>query len=100
MESDIVGSVAAELEKPLIVIRAIADAADAAVPAWALAAVGPDGRSRPSVVVGQLLRRPNEIGALVRLAGDFRRALKSLRVAAAAIEAVHTRRIAADDEEA
>ncbi len=82
MESHGTASVAAELGIPILVIRAIADPSVRAVPATALAGMGPDGRRRPFAVLGRLLVNPYELPGLIRLAGDSAAAMRSLTVAA------------------
>jgi adenosylhomocysteine nucleosidase len=92
MESDIVAAVADSFGVPFLAVRAIADPAARAVPPWALAGIGPDGRTRMLLVLRSLLRRPREISALLALGGDFRRALSSLRTVAAAVGPAYERR--------
>ena len=79
MESHGVGAAAAEADLPFIVVRAVADPARRALPWAALAGVGPDGGRRPLAVLLRLLARPRDIADVVRLAGDSRAALSSLR---------------------
>ncbi len=79
MESHGVGAAAAEAGLPFIVGRAVADPARRALPLAALAGVGPDGGRRPLAVLLRLLVRPWDIADVVRLAGDSRAALSSLR---------------------
>jgi hypothetical protein len=64
------------------VVRAIADPASRAIPAAALAGLGPDGRRRPFSVLVRLLVNPAQISGIVRLAGDSRAARCSLARAA------------------
>lgn len=82
MESHGVASVAAEIGIPVLVIRAIADPSLRAIPAAALAGMGPDGRQRPFAVLARLLVRPHDLPGLIRLAGDSAAAMRSLAVAA------------------
>ena len=79
MESHGVGAAAAEAGLPFIVIRAVADPARRALPRAALAGIDRDGRRRPLAVLLRLLLRPLDIADVVRLAGDSRAALVSLR---------------------
>ena len=65
------------------VIRAIADPAGRVLPRAALAGLGPDGEPRPIAVLGELVRRPWELPALLAVAGDARRALATLENCAA-----------------
>jgi hopanoid-associated phosphorylase len=82
MESHAVAAVAAAAGLPFYVVRAIADPASRAVPAAALAGLGPDGRRQPFGVLVGLLVNPAQIPGIVRLAGDSRAALRSLARAA------------------
>lgn len=79
MESHGVAAVAAEAGLPFIVIRAVADPARRALPRAALAGIGRDGGRRPLAVLLRLALRPLDIADVVRLAGDSRAALVSLR---------------------
>jgi len=83
MESAAVLRAAAEAGLPAAVLRVVLDPADRAIPAAALAG-GPGGGS-PGAVAAALARRPWEIPAVIRLAGDYARALASLRRAAPAL---------------
>lgn len=83
MESHAVAEVAKETGVPFIAIRAIGDPAARAVPSSALAGLGPDGNTRALPVLFNLLRRPADVIAIWRLAGDTNRALKALREVAA-----------------
>lgn len=82
MESDAVARVAAAHACPIIVIRAIADPAERAVPGWLEDSVDADGRPRKLTILSQLLRRPSDCAALVHLAFDYRKALRTLRCVA------------------
>jgi adenosylhomocysteine nucleosidase len=79
MESHGVGAAAAEAGVPFIVVRAVADPARRALPWAVLAGIDRDGRPRPLAVSLRLLLRPLDIADVVRLAGDNRAALASLR---------------------
>ncbi|NYZ16714.1 nucleoside phosphorylase [Azospirillum sp. RWY-5-1] len=68
---------------PFVVLRAVADPADRAIPAAALAGVGPDGAVRPAAVALRLLAAPWQLPALLRLATDSRAGLEALRGAVA-----------------
>ena len=82
MESHRVAAAAAEAGVPFLVIRAVADPAARALPAAALVGLDRHGRARPFAVLVRLLSRPAELPALIRLAGDARAGLSSLRRAA------------------
>ena len=68
---------------PFIVIRAIADPAERAVPPWVMQAVTTDGRTAVRPVLSHLGRKPGDLPALVRLALDARAAMRTLRRVAA-----------------
>ena len=79
MESHAVAAVAAKAGRPLLVVRAVADPADRPLPDFLDGAVNEAGNSRLAPVLKQLARQPGSIGLLLRLRGDLRRALASLR---------------------
>jgi hypothetical protein len=78
MESHVVAAVAREHGLPLLVLRAIADPADRAIPGPALAGLGPDGDARPLAVALRLLAAPWTLPALLRLAADSQAGLSAL----------------------
>lgn len=78
MESHGVARAAGEAGRPVVVVRAIADPADRAIPWSAMAGMAPDGSLRPAAVLGRLLLRPWEVPALARLARDSRAAHAAL----------------------
>ena len=82
MESHAVAHVARESGLPFLVLRAIGDPADRAVPEAALAGLAPDGRTRPLAVMARLLRQPGALPGLILLARDSARGLKALGIAA------------------
>ena len=84
MESQGVAAVARARRVPLLVLRAIADPADQEVPQAALAALGPDGRTRILSLLAALARRPRDVPLLVRLARTSQPGLETLRAAVAA----------------
>lgn len=84
MESHGVARAARELGRPFACLRAIADPASRAVPAAALAGLGPDGEIRTLAVLRAALARPAEIAGLAALAFDMRRAMRALESALAA----------------
>ncbi len=67
MESAIAGRLAAERGLPFLVVRAIADDAEQSLPQAALAGVDAEGTVRPWATVAALMRRPGDVGALIRL---------------------------------
>lgn len=85
MESHGVATAAAAAGVPLLVVRAIADPADRAVPPELLAGLSPDGGRRPLAALAALARRPGRTAAAMHLARDSARALASLRRLAAAL---------------
>jgi hypothetical protein len=70
---------------PFAILRVVVDPAERAIPSSVLAALTPNGRLNPLVLIGGLLRRPGEIGALRALARDNTAARASLRRAALAL---------------
>lgn len=79
MESGAVARAAVRAGLPFLILRAVADPAGRGIPAAALAAVGPGGRLRLFALLGRLLAAPQEVAPLLRLAGDSRAALQTLR---------------------
>lgn len=84
MESHVVAAVASGEGLPFVVLRAIADRADEAVPEAALAALGREGRVQVLPLLAALARRPRDLAALLRLARASRPGLWRLRAAVAA----------------
>ncbi|MGD9603034.1 MAG: nucleosidase [Gammaproteobacteria bacterium] len=85
METSAVAAVAHAHDLPFLAVRAVVDPADFSLPASALAGMAADGGLVK--VLAALARRPGELGALLRLAWWYRRALVTLRAAAGLIEA-------------
>ncbi len=79
MESHEVARVAHARGVPFIAVRAIADPAGRAIPPAALRGIAPDGGTRSLAVMCAILARPWQLPALLRLAGDSRRAVGTLR---------------------
>jgi len=79
MESHAVAEAAHAAGRPFLVLRAIADPADQALPRAATVALGPDGEVRLLALARALLERPAELPALLRLGRQSRRALAALR---------------------
>jgi adenosylhomocysteine nucleosidase len=82
-ESHAVAEVALAAGLPLLVVRAVAEPAEATRPPSAFAATGADGRSRSFAMVGHLAARPWEIPAAWRFSRNARLALDALRRVAA-----------------
>lgn len=82
MESYGVARAAAGFGLPFVVVRAVADPAERAIPRAAEAGVAADGNVRALPVLMRALLRPREIPEIVRLARDNKRAMASLRGAA------------------
>ncbi len=87
MESHAVARVARDRGLPFVALRAIADPAARSIPAIAREGLGPDGQIRALRVVGQLLRQPQHLPTLVRLASDTRAGLTALGRAASVLGA-------------
>lgn len=79
MESAAVGKAAAAAGVPLLVVRVILDPADRPIPAWLAGTLGASGKPLPSRLLAGLATHPGDLPALLRLAGDERRALAALR---------------------
>ena len=67
MESVAVAEAAAGAGIPFVILRVIADPADGRVPPSALKAVAADGRIRRLAVLANLISRPWDLAALIRL---------------------------------
>jgi adenosylhomocysteine nucleosidase len=85
LESHVAAAEARRAGRPFLVLRAICDPADFALPPAAFVGLDAAGRAAPGPVFLSLLRRPGQLGALLRLARHTRAALKSLARAAPAI---------------
>jgi adenosylhomocysteine nucleosidase len=79
MESLAVAAVATEAGVPFVVVRAVADPADRAVPAWVMGCIAADGSSRAGPVLARLARHPADVASLIRLAREARAAMATLR---------------------
>ena len=82
MESHRVALVASAAGLPVLAVRAIGDPAGRALPALAARALGADGRPRIGPVLAGLLRRPGDLGALLRVRRDTAAALAALAAVA------------------
>lgn len=78
LESAIVARAAEAAGIPFLVLRTIADPATRELPAAALIPLAQDGTPAIIRVLGEVLRRPRQIGALLGLARETRRALSAL----------------------
>ncbi len=70
---------------PFLVLRAIADPAHRTLPSAALIPLTVDGAPAFRQVIGEVLRRPRQIGALLGVAREMRLALRALGVVADAL---------------
>ena len=68
---------------PFAALRAVADPAGHALVPSAAVGLDADGRPAPTRVLASLLRRPQDLPGLIRIAGQSRRALAALRLAVA-----------------
>ena len=78
LESHIVANAATHAAKPFIVLRAIADPANRALPPAAANGLRADGKPALGRVLLSVARDPRQIPALIRLAGDSQKALAAL----------------------
>jgi len=81
MESAAVAQVAGQAGVPFIVLRVIVDTASDELPAAVIAASG-SGQPRLGRLLGELLRAPREVGALIRLSARYRIATRVLAAVA------------------
>jgi adenosylhomocysteine nucleosidase len=79
MESHGVAEVAARAGLPFLIVRAVADRSDQAIPRAAIDAIDAQGEVRHLAVLGGLMGRPWEIGALINLGRSSGRGLATLR---------------------
>lgn len=78
MESRFSAELAAQYRIPYAVLRVIIDPAERSIPLSAMAGVRANGTTDIFAVIRGLMRRPKEIASIIRLAGDARKANKSL----------------------
>jgi hopanoid-associated phosphorylase len=78
LESAIVARAAQAAGIPFLVLRTIADPAARELPSAALIPLAQDGTPAITRVLGEVMRRPRQIAALVGLARETRRALGAL----------------------
>jgi adenosylhomocysteine nucleosidase len=81
MESHVVARAALRHGLPFVVIRAISDPADRGLPPAATVALRADGRVDALAVARSIAGNPGQLPDLIRLGGDTRRAMKTLREA-------------------
>lgn len=85
MESHAVALAAQAAGVPLIVIRAVIDPADRALPKAVLGSIAPNGRARSGLVTARLMLRPWETLQVHRLRRDMTVALGALRALTTAL---------------
>ncbi len=78
MESGILAEAATEAGLPFAALRAVCDPAGSGLPPVSLVALGSDGRLRPRAILLSLLRRPQQVPALVGLASHASLARRAL----------------------
>lgn len=79
MESHLAAAHAAAAGIPFAIVRAVCDPAGRALPALTAAALTADGTTDIAALLRGLAREPAALPALLRLAGDARRAFAALR---------------------
>lgn len=84
-ESGIAAAWAARRGVRFVALRAIADAADTALPPLAFVAIAPDGRLAPGAIARALVRQPGQLASLPGTAAATRRAFGALRRVRAAL---------------
>jgi adenosylhomocysteine nucleosidase len=84
MESGVIAAVARDHGLPFVAVRVIVDTARDRVPAAAWRATAQDGRLKAGSLIFAVLRRPLDVGALIRLAQRYRVAVRALDAAALA----------------
>lgn len=82
MESAAVAAAADGAGLPFLAIRSIVDPVDCDLPRCVMAGMDMDGETHLPRLLGALLRRPWELGGLLRLAVHFNASLRALRGAA------------------
>jgi len=79
MESHAVARVAAEAGVAFLVIRAVADPVDRAIPSWVLGNISENGAPQYGAILAGLAMHPWDLPGLIRLKRDSDRAVRSLR---------------------
>lgn len=90
LESDVVARIASQAGIPFLVARTIADTAFRELPPAALLPLSEAGTPNLARVLGSVLRRPRQIGTLIRLARETRMALLALAGPAHALRGLVT----------
>lgn len=85
LESDLVAQAAARAYRPFLVLRAVSDSATQALPDAAVHGLAANGKPALGRVLLSVARDPRQIPALIKLAGDTRRALDALGSALCAV---------------
>lgn len=85
LESHLVAAAAARAGRPFFVLRAVSDSATQALPDAAVHGLAPNGKPALGRVLLSVARDPRQIPALIKLAGDTRRALDALGSALRAV---------------
>ena len=85
LESHLVAQAAARAARPFLVLRAVSDSATQALPNAAIHGLAPNGKPALGRVLLSIVRDPRQIPALIKLAGDTRRALDALGLALRAV---------------
>jgi hopanoid-associated phosphorylase len=78
LESYLVAQAAARAYRPFLVLRAVSDSATQALPDAAVHGLAANGKPALGRVLLSVARDPRQIPALIKLAGDTRRALDAL----------------------
>ena len=90
LESDLVARIASQAGIPFLVARTVADTAYRELPRAALIPLSDAGTPNLARVIGSVIRRPHQIGTLIRLARETRRALAALAGPADALRGLVT----------
>jgi hopanoid-associated phosphorylase len=85
LESHLVAQAAARAGRPFLVLRAVSDSATQALPDAAVRGLAANGKPALGRVLLSVAHDPRQIPALVKLAGDTRRALDALGSALRAV---------------
>lgn len=85
LESHLVAQAATRARRPFLVLRAVSDSATQALPDAAMHGLASNGKPALGRVLLSVARDPRQIPALIKLAGDTRRALDALGSALRAV---------------